>query len=190
MKKTTTAEMQAGRGRQIRDMTKIALMTAVMCILGPLSVQIGPVPLSFTNLAVFFSIYLLGTKRGTISYIIYMLLGIVGLPVFSGFQGGFGKLFGNTGGYIIGFIFMAVICGIFIDTWPKKKILHFVGMALGMAVCYLFGTVWYAGLAKCPFQSALAVCVLPFLPGDLIKMTAALIAGPRIRSHLIKANII
>ena len=85
------------------EITMTALMAAVTCILAPLSIPIGPVPISFTNLAIYLSLYLLGWKRGTISYLIYLLIGLIGLPVFSGFTGGVGKLAGPTGGYIIGF---------------------------------------------------------------------------------------
>ena len=91
------------------EITITALMTAVTCILAPMSIPIGPVPISFTNLAIYLSLYLLGWKRGTISYLIYLLIGLVGLPVFSGFTGGPAKLAGPTGGYIIGFIVMAII---------------------------------------------------------------------------------
>ncbi len=90
-------------------MTSTALMTAVTCILGPLAIPIGPVPVSLTPLAVFLSVYILGTKRGTIAYLLYLLIGAVGVPVFSGFTGGLGKLAGPTGGYLIGFILMALI---------------------------------------------------------------------------------
>ena len=94
------------------DITMTALMAAVTCILAPLSIPIGPVPISFTNLAIYLSLYLLGWKKGTVSYLIYLLMGFVGLPVFSGFTGGPAKLAGPTGGYIIGFIVMAVIAGL------------------------------------------------------------------------------
>ena len=79
------------------EITMTALMAAVTCILAPLSIPIGPVPISFTNLAIYLSLYLLGWKKGTISYLIYLLLGLVGLPVFSGFTGGPSKLAGPTG---------------------------------------------------------------------------------------------
>ena len=92
----------------IYNLTTMALMTAVICILGPLSIPLpmSPVPISFTNLAIYFAVMLLGWKRGTISYIVYLFIGLVGIPVFSGFTGGPGKLVGPTGGYLIGFILM------------------------------------------------------------------------------------
>ena len=122
-----------------RTMVLIAMMAAVTCILGPLSLSIpvSPVPISLTNLAVYFTVYVLGMKLGTVSYLIYMLLGLVGLPVFSGFSGfseDTAKLFGPIRGYIIGFIFMVVICGYFIEQWSGKLYMHFIGMVLGTAV--------------------------------------------------------
>ena len=83
-------------------LTTTAIMTAVMCILGPLSIPIGPVPITLTNLAIYLAMYILGTKRGSAAVCLYLLIGLAGLPVFSGFTGGPGKLLGPTGGYLIG----------------------------------------------------------------------------------------
>lgn len=174
-----------------KSMVIIALMAAVTCILGPLSlaIPISPVPISLTNLAVYFTVYVLDRKRGTISYLLYLLIGLVGVPVFSAFTGGPGKLFGPTGGYLIGFIFMAYICGFFVDKWPSKLYMHFIGMVLGTAVCYLFGTVWLAYQAGMGFYAALGAGVIPFIPGDLVKIVIALIAGPVIRKQLRRAGL-
>lgn len=170
----------------------VGLMAAVTCVLGPLSIPlpISPVPISLTNFAVYIAIYVLGTKRGTLSYLIYLLIGLVGLPVFSAFTGGPGKLLGPTGGYLIGFAFMALICGIFIDKWQGKRVIHFLGMVLGTAVCYLFGTAWLAFQAKMTFQAALAAGVIPFIPGDLVKIIIALLIGPEIHKRLLKAGLV
>lgn len=173
----------------IYQMAIIGVMTAVICILGPLSIPIGVVPISFTNLAIYFILYTLGMKKGTISYIIYMLIGFVGLPVFSGFTSGPPKLLGPTGGYIIGFIFMSLIAGFFIDIFFGKWYLCFIGMVLGTTVCYVFGTTWLSYQANLSISSALAVGVIPFIPGDLIKILIATFIGPQIRKRLIKANL-
>ena len=168
-----------------KDLTQIALMAAVLCILGPIALPIGPVPISLTNLAIYFSLYLLGTKKGTISYLVYMLIGLIGLPVFSGMQGGPQKLFGVTGGYIIGFVFMALIAGFFIEKWSDKRWLHLIGMVLGTAVCYVFGTAWFLVLTDgYTILGALAVCVFPFIIGDVIKMVLAMMIAPQIRGRL------
>lgn len=169
----------------------IGVMTAVTCILGPLSLPLpfSPVPISLTNLAIYFSIYVLGMKKGTLSYLIYLLIGFVGLPVFSSFTSGPAKLLGPTGGYLIGFILMALICGFFIDKWSNRMPLCFLGMVIGTAVCYLFGTLWLAYQASMSFSAALAAGVIPFIPGDLAKIIIAMLAGPQIRKRLKKAGL-
>ena len=165
------------------DITMTALMAAVTCILAPLSIPIGPVPISFTNLAIYLSLYLLGGKRGTLAILVYVLLGAVGVPVFAGFSGGIGALLGNAGGYIIGFIVMAVIAGLVIDNCHKPWI-QLIGMIVGTIVCYLFGTIWFCIVADYTFKAALAVCVIPFIPADLIKMIIAMIIGPMIKKRI------
>ncbi|EKQ56602.1 MULTISPECIES: biotin transporter BioY [unclassified Clostridium] len=172
-----------------RQLTLIGVMTAVICVLGPLSLPIGLVPISLTNLAIYFAIYILGKKQGTISYMVYLLIGLIGLPVFSGFSGGFPKLAGPTGGYLIGFAFMAFISGLFIDKFTDKIYMCFLGMVLGTVVTYLFGTAWLSYVAHIPFNKALAAGVLPFIPGDLIKMVIAALIGPQIRKRLISAGL-
>lgn len=171
-------------------MAASGLMTALLCILGPmtLAIPVSPVPISMQNVVIYLSVYILGCKLGSISYLIYLLLGLVGLPVLSGFTGGVGKLFGPTGGYLIGFIFMAVICGLFFEKF-HSRMLDFSGMALGTIAAYLFGTVWLAWQAGMGFEEALAAGVLPFIPGDLIKIILICMIGPVIRSRLKKAGI-
>ncbi len=172
-----------------RQLTLIWVMTAVICVLGPLSLPIGIVPISLTNLAIYFAVYVLGGKRGTLSYIVYLFIGLVGIPVFSGFSGGFPKLFGPTGGYLIGFIFMAFISGIFIDKFSNKIYMGFLGMVLGTIVTYIFGTAWLAYEAHMAFIKALAVGVLPFIPGDIVKIIIASLIGPKIKKRLISAGL-
>lgn len=164
-------------------LTVTALMTAVTCILAPLSVPIGPVPISLTNFVIYLALYLLDWKSETLSYLVYLLLGLAGLPVFSGFTGGIGKLAGPTGGYIIGFIPMAVIAGILIDRFNQRWI-QLAGMIVGTAICYAFGTVWFCFQSGYTVSAALAVCVIPFIPADLFKMVIAMIFGPMIRGRL------
>ncbi|MCD2491629.1 biotin transporter BioY [Lacrimispora sp. NSJ-141] len=164
----------------IMQMTLIGVMTAVTCILAPLVIPlpISPVPISFTNLAVYISLYVLGMKAGTISYLVYLLIGLVGVPVFSGFTGGPGKLAGPTGGYLVGFLFMALIAGYFIDRFSRNYILQVLGMILGTAVCYLFGTVWLCIQMKLSFPAGLMAGVVPYLPGDAAKIVLTALVGP------------
>lgn len=179
MKKTATYQMAAA-----------GLMAALTCIFGPLSlaIPVSPVPISLTNLVIYLSVYLLGWKLGCISYLVYLLLGLAGLPVFSGFTGGAGKLLGPTGGYLIGFIFMAAVCGFFFERFGNRAT-DFAGMLLGTAVAYLFGTVWLACQAGMTFGEGLAAGVIPFIPGDLVKIILILLLGPEVRKRLAKAGI-
>lgn len=169
-------------------LTVTALMTAVTCVLAPMSVPIGPVPISLTNLAIYFALYLLGWKMGTVSYIVYLIIGIVGVPVFSGFTGGFAKLLGPTGGYIIGFIPMAIIAGLVIEK-SGSRILHFIAMVVGTAVCYAFGTAWFCVVMKSDVAAALGMCVFPFIPGDIAKIVIAMVAGPILKKRIQKAGV-
>ena len=132
-------------------------------------------------LALYLAAYVLGMKLGFISCLLYLLLGAVGLPVFSGFSGGLAKLSGPTGGYLIGFLFLSLICGFFIQRFPGKVWVHAAGMVCGAAVCYLFGTAWLAVQMDLTFRAALTIGVLPYLPGDVIKIIIALMIGPLLR---------
>ena len=174
----------------IQNLTLTALVAAILCVMGPLVIPIGMIPISLTNMVIYLAIILLDKKRATISVVIYLLIGFVGLPVFAGFTGGVGKLLGPTGGYLIGFIPMAVIAGLFIEKFPKKVAIHFVGMVLGTIVCYVFGTMWLAHQANMSFSAALAAGVIPFIPGDICKIIIAMIAAPQIKKPLAKAGLI
>lgn len=176
----------------VKQLALIGLMAAVLCILGPLAlyIPISPVPISLGMLAIYFVTSVTGMKLGTVSVLIYILLGLAGAPVFTGFTGGPAKLFGPTGGYIIGYIFMALICGFFVDKFGKRLPLYFLGMLLGTAVCYCFGTVWLGCLMDMTFTQALAAGVLPYIPADLIKLILAMATGLQIRKRLLRAGLI
>ena len=188
---TQEATTQFG-SMSVRHMCLIGLMTAVICILAPfsLNIPISPVPISLGTLAIYFVITVLGMKHGTISVLIYILLGLVGLPVFSGFSGGAGKLLGPTGGYIIGYLFMAFICGFFLDKWKNNVFISFLGMLLGTAVCYLFGTLWLGYQLSMTFPQALMAGVIPYIPGDLVKLILAMAIGWQLQKRLHKANLL
>lgn len=171
-------------------LTLIATMTAVTCILGPLSISIpfSPVPISFTNLAIYFAVYVLGAKKATISYLLYLLIGFAGVPVFSSFTAGPAKLLGPTGGYLIGFIFMAAISGLFIEKFPNKVHMAVTGMIIGTVVAYAFGTIWLAYQMSLSFKAALFVGVIPYIPGDTAKIIIANTVGPVLHKQLARAG--
>ena len=136
-------------------------------------------------LVLFISVYVLGWKRGTITYIVYLLIGMVGLPVFSGWEGGLGKLAGPTGGYLIGFIPMVIVCGLAVEKGYTMSrgagiVVSVAGMVVGTAIAYAFGTVWFCVSTGTGVMAALSLCVFPFLIGDAAKIIIAAIVGPLI----------
>ncbi|HZJ85873.1 MAG TPA: biotin transporter BioY [Erysipelotrichaceae bacterium] len=177
------------RQSKVYRMAGIGIMAALMSILGPLSIPIGPVPISLTIFAIYITLYAIGRRDGTLSFLVYMLLGFVGLPVFSGFTSGPGKLVGPTGGYLVGFLFITLISGYFVDRFVDKWYLCVLGMIIGTAICYAFGTMWLAYQANMTGKAALLAGVIPFIPGDLLKIFISAWIGPKIRSRLIKANL-
>lgn len=189
MKEPTQMSISDKQKIKTKSLALIAVMTAVTCILAPLSIPIGPVPISLTNLVIYFSLYILGMRKGTISYILYLFIGFVGVPVFSGFTGGAGKLLGPTGGYLIGFIPMAMIAGILIEKYHGKVIPSMIGMLIGTIVCYALGTVWLAYQAHMDLKAALFAGVIPFVLGDFIKMVLAVLLGQQILKALNKAGL-
>lgn len=169
----------------IKLMVQIALVTAVICIVSPFSIPIGTIPITFSLLAIYLGLYALDFKAGSLSILLYILLGLVGIPVFSGFRSGPSVLGGPTGGYIVGYILVGLIAGSFIDRFEGKRMLQLLGMLMGLLVCYAFGTGWFViSMENQTLGSALMLCVVPFIPGDLIKLGIAAAIGPVIRRRI------
>lgn len=166
------------------DLVYIALGVVLITICSWISIS-TTVPFTMQTFAVFFVLSFLGGKRGTVTIIVYVLLGAVGVPVFAQFASGIGILFGNTGGYIVGFIFMGLVYWLIVHFLGKKLWAEILAMVIGLVVCYSFGTVWFmivyaqsngaVGLAM-----VLTWCVIPFIIPDLIKLGLALILARRL----------
>ncbi len=191
MMREKEADIEIGKelsGQRIstKTITMIAVMTAVICVIAPISIPIGPVPISLGTLAIFFSIYVLGTKRAIMSCLDYLIIGFVGVPVFSGFTGGAAKLIGPTGGYLIGYVPMIIAAGMLIDKYDGKPLQSVMGMILGTLVLYAFGTAWFCYSADYELFPALTVCVFPFIIGDLLKIAAVAVLGPQVRKAVKK----
>ena len=168
----------------VKQMSLAAIMTAVTCILSPISLNTGPVPISLGTFAVSLSVCILGRNLGMLSYLLYLLLGFVGLPVFSNYGAGVEKLLGPTGGYLIGMIFLAFIGGFAVEKFSKSPIKQYLGLMLGIAFCYLLGTLWLGKVLSMDFGKALSVGVIPFILPDAIKVLLALVLGKKIRGRL------
>ena len=168
----------------VKQMSLAAIMTAVTCILSPISLNIGPVPISLGTFAVSLSVCILGRNLGMLSYLLYLLLGFIGLPVFSNYGAGVEKLLGPTGGYLIVMIFLAFIGGFAGEKFSKIPIKQYLGLMLGIAFCYLLGTLWLGKVLSMDFGKALSVGVIPFILPDAIKVLLALVLGKKIRGRL------
>ncbi|MGN0252208.1 MAG: biotin transporter BioY [Oliverpabstia sp.] len=166
------------------DLVYIALFSVLIAICSWISIP-TTVPFTLQTFAVFLTVGLLGGKRGSLSVLIYILLGAVGIPVFSGFTGGVGRLLGNTGGYIVGFLASALVMWGLEKVMGRKTWALAVQMVLGLIACYVIGTVWfmmvYSGTSgTVGLMTVLGWCVIPFIIPDLIKIVLALILTKRL----------
>jgi len=171
-----------------RDMVFAALFTAIICVLAPLPLPpvFGLVPLTLATFAMYVAAASLNWKYGTLAVCVYILIGLAGVPVFSNFGAGVPRLVGPTGGFIVGYIPMVLVIGLIVDRFEDKIPAYPAAMILGTIPLYAFGTLWYSISQRVPFTAALAVCVLPFLIGDAIKIVLAGIIAPVIRRTLKK----
>ena len=174
----------------VKDMTLTAVIAALLCIAGPLSIAAGPVPLSLATFAVYLAGAILGKKWGTAAVGLYLLIGIIGVPVFSGLSGGFQKLAGVTGGYLVGYLPCAFLTGMGAERAKnegRKWVLPAM-MVLGTVILYGIGTAWFMIQTGNALGAALGLCVLPFLPGDAAKIAAASILAPIVGKAIEKRN--
>ncbi len=173
---------------KIKDMALCALFAAVIAVFSQIAIPLGAIPFSMGIFAVMLCGVVLGSKRGVIAVLVYILIGAVGLPVFSGFRGGPQMLVGPTGGYITGYVLMALVIGLVSERvsgsrW-KTGSLTFLAILLGVAVCYLFGTVQFMIVGKKGFVTALTLCVVPFIGVDLVKSVIAAALGDTLRRSI------
>lgn len=173
------------------DLTYIALFAVLMAVCAWISTPKTPisVPFTFQTFAVFAALTILGGRRGLWAVLVYLLMGLVGLPVFTGFQGGPGVLLGTTGGYIIGFVGSALAYWLVTAKLGRGLPGMVCGCLLGLLVCYAFGTVWFLTLytsTKGPISlaAALMACVVPFIVPDLLKITLAVLLARRVGKYL------
>ena len=171
---------------KVKDMTLTAVMAALICVAGPLTVAVGPVPLSLATFAVYLAGAILGKKRGTIAAGLYLVIGIIGVPVFSGFSGGFQKLAGVTGGYLVGYLPCAFLAGLGAERAEKegRKWVLPAMTVLGTVILYIVGTAWFMIQTKNTLGAALGLCVLPFLPGDAVKIAAVALITPAVKKGI------
>ncbi len=180
------------KSKAIRNLSLSALFCAVQCVCSVLSVQITVIPVTLATFGVFLTGLCLPVYMAAPAQLAYLLIGGIGLPVFAGFASGFGVLLGPTGGYLWSYPLVAAAVSLFtaLSAKSNRKVfrwgLQIVGCLLGLALCYLCGTLQFIGLKAIPFSAGLKTCVLPFIPFDLIKMALAVVIGDRIRRGIRK----
>ncbi|HBB61981.1 MAG TPA: biotin transporter BioY [Lachnospiraceae bacterium] len=173
---------------RVVDLTYMAVGAALTAVCSWISIP-STVPFTLQTFAVFCVLSLLGGKRGTVSIVIYILLGAVGMPVFAGFTGGIGILLGTTGGYIIGFILMGLLFWLAEHFFGNALPVRIVSMLAGLLVCYAFGTGWFLWVyarqsGAIGIGTALSWCVLPFILPDLAKMALAVGIAGRVKKFI------
>ncbi|MDP2945338.1 MAG: biotin transporter BioY [Atribacterota bacterium] len=158
----------------IRQMTLVSLFAALTAVGAFISIPIYPVPLTLQTLFTLLAAMTLGSVMGASSQIIYVLLGVVGLPVFAGFKAGIGILFGPTGGFLFGFIISAYVIGKIIELKKEKNIFYyFLAGLLGTVIIYIIGITQLSLVTGIGVKKAITVGMLPFVPGDILKIIAA-----------------
>ena len=170
------------------DMAYIAIFAVLMAICSWISIPMA-VPFTLQTFGVFMAVGVLGGKRGTLAVLIYILLGAVGVPVFAGFSGGIGVLLNTTGGYIVGFLFSALVMWGMETLWGKKPVVQIASMLVGLIVCYALGTIWFMvvyarNTGAVGLGTVLGWCVIPFIIPDLIKIALAFVLSRRLRNYV------
>ena len=170
-------------------MAVTAVMAALIAVVAPFSIPAGQVSFTLCTLLLYLSPYILGWKRAALATLIYIMLGMVGMPVFSGFKGGFGVLAGPTGGYILGFFFQALLYWWMTARLGEALRVKIAASVLGLILCYAFGTAWYLVLyvqmgKPMGLLTALGYCVFPFIVPDLVKLALAVLLSQRVGKYV------
>lgn len=171
-----------------RELVYVAVMAALMAVCAWITIP-TVVPFTLQTFAMHLAVGLLGGKLGTLAVGVYLLLGAVGLPVFSGFSGGIGSFAGVTGGYLIGFFLIALVMWGAEALLGKGPVVFFLSGMAGLVVCYAFGTAWFVVLytaanGGAELLTVLWTCVFPYIIPDLLKLTLALVVSRRMAPTL------
>ncbi|MEA1939404.1 MAG: biotin transporter BioY [Candidatus Caldatribacteriota bacterium] len=169
----------------IRQMTLISLFAALTAVGAFISIPLYPIPLSLQTLFTLLAAMTLGSLSGVASQIIYVLLGVIGLPVFAGFKAGIGILFGPTGGFLFGFIICAYVVGKIVELKNEKNIFYyFLAGIIGTIILYIIGITQLSLVTGIGIKKAIAVGMLPFLPGDILKIIAASFIAAKLKTAI------
>ncbi|MGI6692176.1 MAG: biotin transporter BioY [Christensenellales bacterium] len=170
-----------------RDMMHIALFATAIAIASQImfTLPMAPlVPINMALLAVYLTGALMEMKHSCLAVLVYLLLGAVGVPVFAGLKGGPQALLGHTGGFLIGYLLCVLAIGLLRGAWRGTFAGRCAMFALGLLLCYAFGTAWFMHKTGHSLSVSLGYCVWPFLPGDLAKIALAATLTPRLEKAM------
>ena len=181
------SSMEATRSKTY-DMAYIAIFAVLMAICSWISIPMA-VPFTLQTFGVFMAVGVFGGKRGQLAVLIYILLGAIGVPVFAGFSGGIGVILNTTGGYIVGFLFSALVMWGMEALLGRKPVIQISSMVLGLIVCYALGTAWFMvvyarNTGAVGLGTVLGWCVIPFIIPDLVKIALAFVLSRKIRKYV------
>ena len=172
--------------KNIKDLTLTALLTAFICITSLISINVFGIPFSFALFGVFLSGMILKPFYATFSNVAYILIGVAGIPVFSGFTNGLGTLFGPSGGFVISYPLVAIIISLATIKFGYSIKRQIVYCMIALVICYAFGTTWYSIIYQCDLFAALLVCVVPFIFLDFFKIVFSCYTYKLIRKYIKK----
>jgi len=188
VRETSAYEVYAKNNKPILNLVTISLFVTFTSICSQISIPLPftPIPINLAMISVFMSGYILGSAKGALSQVVYILLGCIGVPVFANFHSGVGIIVGQTGGYIIGYIAASFIVGLFAKDNRHIAIIG-LSMMFGLLACYFLGTMWFIILTKTKIFETLLICVIPFLLGDVLKIILSIFLLRRIKDmHSLK----
>jgi biotin transport system substrate-specific component len=176
------------KSKIVRDMTLISLFAALIAVTSFIAIPIGTLPITLQTFGVFSTLILLGGRRGSISVAVYIALGAVGLPVFSGFSGGIGRLFDANGGFIFGFLAAALVYWLLSRVFSDTSVGAVISTVSAHLVLYAVGALWlFFGYSEgAGFPETLALTVLPYLLPDAVKLFLAIFLCEKIKKRLNK----
>jgi biotin transport system substrate-specific component len=190
MNKKPQGEMMMGlKGFTVRDICYIGIFAAVITVCAQISIPMPyGVPMTLQTFAIPLAGVVLGTRNGTYSALVYVLLGAIGAPVFAGFSGGLRDILGATGGFILSFPLMALAAGI--GERKHKKTWLVGGLAAGAIINYICGTLYFTAVMQSDLKTAFIACVLPFIPTAIIKIGLVAVLGKTLKTALVKSKVL
>lgn len=176
-----------------KNLTLTAIFTALTIVLSQIAIPMpGSVaPLSLSLGAIYLAGAVLPKKYALYSQLLYLLMGVIGLPVFANFTSGVGRILGPTGGYLLAYPLMAFLTALVVELFGKKTLVSYVlGMLASLVVCYLFGSLWYVAVGHVSWAQSLLLTAVPFIATDLLKIAVFALLAAALNRALVKAKLL